>query len=75
VPSRLPVVSGAEAVRRFERAGWVIARRKGSHVLLTRAGVPATLSIPQHPELDRGLLRALIRAAGVTVDEFVRLGT
>jgi len=72
--SGLPVVSGAEAVKRFERAGWNIARRKGSHVMLTTPGMPATLSIPQHRELDRGLLRALIRAAGLTVEEFVRLG-
>ena len=71
----LPVVSGAEAVRRFERAGWTVARRKGSHLLLTHPGVRATLSIPQHRELDRGLLRALIRSAGMTVDEFASLGT
>ena len=70
----LPVVSGAEAVRRFERVGWSVARRKGSHVMLTRPGVRATLSVPQHRELDRSLLRALIRAAGVTVDDFVDLG-
>jgi predicted RNA binding protein YcfA (HicA-like mRNA interferase family) len=69
----LPVVSGAEAVRRFERAGWVVARRRGSHVMMTRTGAPVTLSIPQHRALDRGLLRALLRAAGMTVDEFVGL--
>jgi len=70
----LPVVSGAEAVRRFERVGWAVARRKGSHVMLTHPGVRATLSIPQHRELDRGLLRALIRAAGMAVEEFAGLG-
>ena len=69
----LPVVSGAEAVRRFERAGWSVARQKGSHIMMTRSGTMATLSIPQHRELDRGLLRALIRAADLTVDEFVSL--
>ena len=69
----LPVLSGAEVVRRFQRAGWEIARRKGSHVMLTRTGDPATLSVPQHLELDRGLLRALIRAAGLSVDEFKAL--
>ncbi len=41
--------------------------------MLTHAEMWATLSIPQHKELDRGLLRALIRAAAVTVDEFVSL--
>ena len=70
----LPVVSGGDAVRRFERAGWVVARRKGSHVMMTHPDARATLSIPQHRELDRGLLRALLRAAGMTVDDFVSLG-
>jgi predicted RNA binding protein YcfA (HicA-like mRNA interferase family) len=69
--TRLPVVSGAEAVRRFERAGWEVVRRKGSHVMLTRPGARATLSVPLHDELDRGLPRALVRAAGMSVDEFV----
>ena len=69
----LPVVSGAEAVRRFERTGWSVVRRKGSHVMMTHPEVRATLSIPQHREVDRGSLRALIRAAGMTVDEFVNL--
>ncbi len=41
--------------------------------MMTRASTITTLSIPQHREFDRGLLRALIRAAGLTVDEFVSL--
>ncbi|MBD0330450.1 MAG: type II toxin-antitoxin system HicA family toxin [Thermoleophilia bacterium] len=69
----LPVISGVEAVRKLERAGWIAARRKGSHVMMIRPGSTATLSIPQHRELDRGTLRALIRAAAMTVDEFVEL--
>ena len=31
------------------------------------------LSIPDHKELDRGTLRALIRGAGIIVEEFVGL--
>jgi hypothetical protein len=42
--------------------------------MLSHPSVRATLSVPQHRELDRGLLRALIRAAGISVDEFVSLG-
>lgn len=69
----LPVVSGSEAVRRFERAGWFIARTRGSHVILAHPVARARLSVPQHRELDRGLLRALIRLAGLTIEEFVSL--
>jgi predicted RNA binding protein YcfA (HicA-like mRNA interferase family) len=70
----LPVVAGAEAVRRFERAGWFVARTRGSHAILSHPTGRATLSVPLHRELDRGLLRALIRSSGLTIDEFVALG-
>jgi predicted RNA binding protein YcfA (HicA-like mRNA interferase family) len=69
----LPVLSGAEAVRAFERAGWSVARQRGSHAVLTKAGEGANLSIPQHRELDTGTLRGLVRASGLTVDEFIAL--
>jgi predicted RNA binding protein YcfA (HicA-like mRNA interferase family) len=64
--AKLPVVSG----RVFERAGWIFHRQRGSHMILTKSGVFANLSIPDHRELDRGLLRGLIRDAGMTTDEF-----
>jgi predicted RNA binding protein YcfA (HicA-like mRNA interferase family) len=70
---KLPVLSGAEAVAIFERAGWRQARQRGSHVILLKPGHIASLSIPQHRQLAPGTLRALIRAAGMTVQEFVDL--
>ena len=42
-------------------------------MVLVKAGVPINLTIPDHRELDRGLLRGLIRDAGLTVEEFVAL--
>jgi predicted RNA binding protein YcfA (HicA-like mRNA interferase family) len=70
---QLPVVSGREARRVFERAGWAFNRQRGSHMILTRPGMPINLSIPDHRELDRGLLRGLIRDAGMSVAEFLAL--
>lgn len=67
----LPVCSGAEAVRAFERLGWTFARQSGSHQVLTKQGLAIVLSIPNHRALDRGTLRSQIRLAGVTVDEFI----
>jgi predicted RNA binding protein YcfA (HicA-like mRNA interferase family) len=29
--------------------------------------------VPDHKELDRGTLRAIVRQAGLSVDEFVKL--
>jgi predicted RNA binding protein YcfA (HicA-like mRNA interferase family) len=69
----LPSVSGEQAVRAFQKAGWGKDRQHGSHVILIKPGHPASLSIPQHRELTPGTLRSLIRASGMTVMQFVEL--
>jgi len=69
----LPVCSGNDAIRVFERAGWTKVRQHGSHAHLVKSGNPVLLSVPLHRELDQGLLRALIRKSGMTVDEFAQL--
>jgi predicted RNA binding protein YcfA (HicA-like mRNA interferase family) len=60
-----------DARRAFERLGWVMRRQRGSHMILTKPGQVASLSIPDHRELATGTLRKLIRAAGLSVDEFL----
>ena len=69
----VPLVRPQEAVRAFEKLGWEVARRrgKGSHIILTKAGHIATLSVPDHPQVARGTLRSLIAKAGLTVEEFL----
>ena len=69
----LPSVSGERAVRVFQKAGWIKDRQRGSHVILIKPGHAASLSVPQHREVAPGTLRALIRAVGMSVDEFVAL--
>jgi predicted RNA binding protein YcfA (HicA-like mRNA interferase family) len=71
--TRLPVISGHDAIRAFEKAGWVRRHQVGSHVTMDKEGEAATLSIPLHRELGRGLLRSLIRDARMTVREFMDL--
>ena len=71
--AKLPRISGADAVKALQRAGWKTARQKGSHVIMTRPGSIFTLSIPQHTQLGPGLLRDLIRKAGLTAEQFVDL--
>jgi len=66
-------ISGKSAVKAFERAGWAVRGQVGSHVMMSKDGVRANLSVPQHKELSVGTLRKLIRAAGLTVDEFSEL--
>jgi predicted RNA binding protein YcfA (HicA-like mRNA interferase family) len=70
---QLPIISGRAARRVFERSGWKFARQRGSHMVLVKAAAPVNLSVPDHRELDRGLLRSLIRDAEMSVEEFLRL--
>jgi len=46
---------------------------RGSHIMLIRRTPPAQTTIPNHKELDRGTLRAIIRQTGLTVEEFLAL--
>ena len=71
--ARLPVISGDEAIKVFQRAGWVVRRQVGSHVTLDKEGEIPTLSVPRDRELDKGLLRRLIKDAGLSVRQFVGL--
>ena len=72
---RLPAVTAREAVRAFERAGFVVSRQSGSHCRLIHAADPARkLTVPMHGgDLKRGTLRAIVAQAGLTVEEFVAL--
>jgi predicted RNA binding protein YcfA (HicA-like mRNA interferase family) len=70
---KLGNISGRDAAKVFQRAGWRPIGQVGSHPVLVKEGVRVNLSIPQHRELSVGTLRALIRNAGMTVDEFLAL--
>ncbi len=69
--ARLANISGKQAVKIFQKAGWNLVGQVGSHAVLTRNGYKANLSVPQHKELSVGTLRSLIRNAEMTVDEFL----
>jgi predicted RNA binding protein YcfA (HicA-like mRNA interferase family) len=70
---RLGNISGKEAAAAFARAGWQAIGQVGSHLVMTKPGHRANLSVPQHKELSVGTLRALIRNAEMSVDEFLSL--
>jgi len=47
-----------------------MVRQRGSHMILVKEGYMATLSVPDHREVARGTRRSLIRASGMTAEEF-----
>ncbi len=72
--AKLPVISGKDAAKTFEKDGWKIKRRaKSRHIIMKKEGMPTTLSVPEHKVLDRGLLRALIRDAYISIEKFREL--
>lgn len=69
--SKLPVLSGREVAKVFERLGWEIVRQRGSHIILVKDDHIATLSVPDHRDVAKGTLRSLIARSGNTVEEFL----
>jgi len=69
--SVLPQVSGREIVAALAKIGYEKDRQKGSHIILRQTPYPhRRLVIPDHKEIARGTLRAIIKQAGLTVEEF-----
>ena len=71
--ARLPLLSGAKAVKAFSKAGWSAARQTGSHLIMIKQGSMVTPFITMHSEIDRGTLRKLISLAGLYIEEFMDL--
>ncbi|MBF6613068.1 MAG: type II toxin-antitoxin system HicA family toxin [Chloroflexi bacterium] len=71
--SGLPSISGRECAKALGKIGFQIRRQQGSHMVLRRDNPFAQVVVPDHKELDRGTLRAILRQVGLGVDEFIRL--
>lgn len=72
--SVLPRVSGREVVTALLKLGYEKDRQKGSHIILRQVHAPhRRLVIPDHREIAKGTLRAIIREAGLTVEQFQSL--
>jgi predicted RNA binding protein YcfA (HicA-like mRNA interferase family) len=67
--SDLPLASGRKHVKVFESLGWVV-RRDASHIVMTRPGSEATLSIPAHDEIARATLHSIVKSAGYTDKQY-----
>ncbi len=71
---KLPVVSGIDIVKALARIGWELDHQTGSHMILRHRDPPhRRITVPRHKELAKGTLRAIIREAGLTVEEILRL--
>lgn len=71
--TKLPRISGAELVVALRRTGFQQIRQHGSHIILRRDNPFAQTTVPNHKELDRGTLRAMLRQTDLTVDQLIEL--
>jgi predicted RNA binding protein YcfA (HicA-like mRNA interferase family) len=71
--SSLPQLSGRECAKALSKAGFRLRRQEGSHMILRRDEPFCQLVVPDHKTLDRGTLRAIIRQADISIEEFLAL--
>lgn len=72
--STLPHVSGRKVVLALLKIGYEKDRQKGSHIVMRQISYPhRRIVVPDHKEVAKGTLRAIIRHSGLTVEEFINL--
>ena len=72
--AKLPIISGMEAIKALSKIGYEIDHQTGSHLILRHKEEPhRRLTVPNHKELAKGTLRAVIRQSGLTREEFLKL--
>jgi predicted RNA binding protein YcfA (HicA-like mRNA interferase family) len=69
---KLPLVSGAKAVKALQRLGFFVDRQRGSHVVMKKITAEGERGcvIPMHKEVATGTLRSALKLAGVSSEEF-----
>jgi predicted RNA binding protein YcfA (HicA-like mRNA interferase family) len=65
----LPLVSGAAAVRALEYLGFVVARQRGSHIVMRKGSQGCV--VPNHKEIKIGTLGGVLKQAGVSIEDFI----
>jgi predicted RNA binding protein YcfA (HicA-like mRNA interferase family) len=74
VPKKLPTLKPKQVVDALLRAGFSIRRQTGSHVILFKSGLNRPITVPVYTnDIPQGTLRAIIRQAGLTIEEFIEL--
>ena len=71
--SKLPQVAGSDVVRALLKLGFKIRRQHGSHIILRRDDPFAQTVVPDHRQLDRGTLRAILRQTAITAEDLTKL--
>ena len=71
--SKLPQVSGSDVIHVLQKVGFSIRRQHGSHIVMRRDDPFGQTVVPNHAQIDRGTLRAILRQTHISPDEFTKL--
>ena len=72
--SKLPILSGKEVIKLLTKAGYKLDHQTGSHMILRHDTPPyRRLTVPNHREIAKGTLLAIIKQAGLTKEEFMEM--
>jgi predicted RNA binding protein YcfA (HicA-like mRNA interferase family) len=71
--NKLPSISGKECIKALEKIGFYRKRQESSHMIMRRDEPFTQVVVPNHSEIAKGTLRAIIRDIELSVEEFVSL--
>ena len=73
--SRLPQITARELIRFLKAQGFIEDRQSGSHLTLWHEDRKVAVTVPVHTgcDLGRGLAMRILKDAGFTVDDYLRL--
>ncbi len=70
-----PTLAGKQVVQALRRGAFKLVRTRGSHYFMWREGLKYPVPVPVHGnrDLSIGLLRGILKQAGLTLSEFRKL--
>ncbi|MDJ0662432.1 MAG: type II toxin-antitoxin system HicA family toxin [Crocosphaera sp.] len=71
--SKLPNISGKQCIKALKKIGFYQKRRESSHIILRRDNPFTQVVVPDHKTLAKGTLRAIIKGADLSIEDFINL--
>ncbi|HFC97053.1 MAG TPA: addiction module toxin, HicA family [Thermosulfurimonas dismutans] len=73
--SKVPSLNYDKVIKALQRDGWVVVRQKGSHIRLHKYTKDKKLKliVPAHKPIKRSTLAHILKQAGLTIEEFLKL--
>ncbi len=72
--SRLPALKPKDVLAALQRAGFAVARVRGSHYQLLNPSTKRRVTVPHHThDLSKATLASIQNQAGLAIEDFLKL--